>query len=780
MPHNSNPMNPDKLRDPAPIGLPTLDSPDKVPHKYSHRRYGPHKTPPKFRKPIGTDEHSGKSPKNILTVQQACQSSQKDRLSYLMGFNQMTEPVVIGTVSLPHPDQTWPRYWIRNLHTVEGKPIILPVESNRRSLSVPITSPAQPKLTSGSTVQLEINVVPNNSPEIRRNNKPFSLEPVGEAEVVLPLTHEAKDENGRILIRESIRKSIQNDLDHEFAQQRQEQEKAIYAEIAKCKKESERLSQLIDAAESANSEWKKAEERLAHTIQAISSAQLEYTDIVKHKEILMSAYKHLLDFVKERSDLLLSLDLITPEQQSTLCGTDSEHKMDEAHHSWIDDLHTDYSKLVSSIHAYLLSTGIIYPRWLVANFLTLLRTNDLIILSGLSGSGKTQIVRSFANALGGKAHIMPVKPNWTGAEDLLGFFNPLQRSYVRTPFLEALLEAQKDPHRLHLICLDEMNLARAEYYFADFLSAQEDRKQPAMIPLNSEHEANKIQSEVRMLLAALHGDELLKGSAERAIGGFDLIFNDPNVMARIREMFGENAAESLPAFHGRVRKALSTVLDIPTKITVPDNVRFIGAINVDQTTYGLSPKILDRAHVLRFENPLNYSVSEIENNVSQHMEDVPNQRPAPIYMPPDAFYPQRDDYPKFDASHPAAKLLIKWQKEYLTPLGMDVAYRTIRQAQLYWDLLKEVFPADNHEAVAKNLLVLQKILPKFTVDGKVKAKFGDSQTLKDRFDIAGTMESALGKEEATSPSNIHPNAAEEIHRIRMAAEANDKIFNYWA
>ena len=301
-----------------------------------------------------------------------------------------------------------------------------------------------------------------------------------------------------------------------------------------------------------------------------------------------------------------------------------------------------------------------------------------------------------------------------------------------------------------------------------------------MIPLYSEHEANHIQSEVRMLLAALHGDELLKGSAERAIGGFDLIFNDPNVMARIREMFGENAAESLPAFHGRVRKALSTVLDIPTKITVPDNVRFIGAINVDQTTYGLSPKILDRAHVLRFENPLNYSVSEIENNVSQHMEDVPNQRPAPIYMPPDAFYPQRDDYPKFDASHPAAKLLIKWQKEYLTPLGMDVAYRTIRQAQLYWDLLKEVFPADNHEAVAKNLLVLQKILPKFTVDGKVKAKFGESQTLKDRFDIAGTMESALGKEEATSPSNIHPNAAEEIHRIRMAAEANDKIFNYWA
>ena len=80
------------------------------------------------------------------------------------------------------------------------------------------------------------------------------------------------------------------------------------------------------------------------------------------------------------------------------------------------------------------------------------------------------LVKSFADAIGGKAFIIPVKPNWTSAEDLLGYYNPLEKKYLATPFLEALLEAQNNPTIPYFICLDEMNLARIEYYFADFLS----------------------------------------------------------------------------------------------------------------------------------------------------------------------------------------------------------------------------------------------------------------------------------------------------------------------
>jgi hypothetical protein len=111
---------------------------------------------------------------------------------------------------------------------------------------------------------------------------------------------------------------------------------------------------------------------------------------------------------------------------------------------------------------------------------------------------------------------------------------------------------------------------------------------------------------------------------------------------------------------------------------------------------------------------------------------------------------------------------------------MDVAYRTIRQAQLYWDLLVEVGEGDKikNEAVAKNLIVLQKVLPKFTIDGKVKAKFSKDNTLKERWEIVRDMEQSL--RETAEIANMHPNMQEELHRVRMAAEANDKIFNYWA
>src|SRR3546814_5824879 len=111
-------------------------------------------------------------------------------------------------------------------------------------------------------------------------------------------------------------------------------------------------------------------------------------------------------------------------------------------------------------------------------FLALLRTRDLVVLAGDSGSGKTSLVRAAAKAICGTCTIIPVKPNWTGPEDLLGYFNPIERSYQATPFLLALQAASRDPHVPHFICLDEMNLARVEHYFADFLSLLERSEEP--------------------------------------------------------------------------------------------------------------------------------------------------------------------------------------------------------------------------------------------------------------------------------------------------------------
>jgi hypothetical protein len=259
----------------------------------------------------------------------------------------------------------------------------------------------------------------------------------------------------------------------------------------------------------------------------------------------MAAYQEMSDFARDRASILQTLDLISEEQFSKLTGGRLEPPSDEDHLSWEVDLGKQYGKAVSSIHAFLLSQGMIYPRWLIGDFLTLLRMNDLIILSGLSGAGKTQIVRSFAQAMGGVAHIIPVKPNWTGAEDLLGFFNPLQKSYVRTPFLRPYWQ-QVTTQIGCTSCLDEMNLARAEYYFADFLSAQEiATSQPKF--RSTREEASHIQAEVRLLLAAPAVSNQTNDKAERRFSIEDLI-QRPEFMERLRSMFGENAGESFLSF----------------------------------------------------------------------------------------------------------------------------------------------------------------------------------------------------------------------------------------
>ncbi|AUI68547.1 winged helix-turn-helix domain-containing protein [Beggiatoa leptomitoformis] len=120
-----------------------------------------------------------------------------------------------------------------------------------------------------------------------------------------------------------------------------------------------------------------------------------------------------------------------------------------------------------------------------------LQLRGFVILSGLSGTGKTWLAESYSEAIQAKTLLVPVAPNWTSNEDLLGYLNPLANKYQDTPFSQFLREAGNaytqygefaPPY--HLI-LDEMNLARIEYYFARFLSALEIRARQgnAMIEL---------------------------------------------------------------------------------------------------------------------------------------------------------------------------------------------------------------------------------------------------------------------------------------------------------
>ncbi len=111
-------------------------------------------------------------------------------------------------------------------------------------------------------------------------------------------------------------------------------------------------------------------------------------------------------------------------------------------------------------------------------------TRGFVILSGVSGTGKTWLASAYADAVGANVKLVAVDPSWSSNEDLLGYLSPLDGFYHHTPFSEFVQDAATEwnnasasgrtPREYHVI-LDEMNLARVEHYFSRFLSAMEVR-----------------------------------------------------------------------------------------------------------------------------------------------------------------------------------------------------------------------------------------------------------------------------------------------------------------
>jgi MoxR-like ATPase len=153
---------------------------------------------------------------------------------------------------------------------------------------------------------------------------------------------------------------------------------------------------------------------------------------------------------------------------------------------------TDLAAIVESIRAQ----GIQVEDRTIRRYHLSLKVRGFVILSGISGTGKTWLTEAYARAVGAEYRLVAVAPNWNTNEDLLGYYNPLDDRYHDTDFslfLRAAAAEYQDaraegraPKPFHLT-LDEMNLARVEYYFAKFLSAMETRERgrPASIELGN-------------------------------------------------------------------------------------------------------------------------------------------------------------------------------------------------------------------------------------------------------------------------------------------------------
>lgn len=175
-----------------------------------------------------------------------------------------------------------------------------------------------------------------------------------------------------------------------------------------------------------------------------------------------------------------------------------------------------------------------FSKKLITRFTTSLLTKPFVILTGLSGSGKTKLAQAFAMWLCGSEKqykIVPVGADWTNSEPLLGFPNALEPgAYVKpdSGVLDLIIRATNDETNPYFLILDEMNLSHVERYFADFLSTMES------------------------------DEEILLHAGAEDWG------------------------------------------DVPDKIKLPKNLFIVGTVNIDETTYMFSPKVLDRASVIEF------------------------------------------------------------------------------------------------------------------------------------------------------------------------------------
>ncbi len=141
---------------------------------------------------------------------------------------------------------------------------------------------------------------------------------------------------------------------------------------------------------------------------------------------------------------------------------------------------TDAGKVIEHIHNYITSKGFVFEEDFIKNFYLSLKTKPFVILAGISGTGKSKLGELFAEAIGANSdndryRLIPVRPDWNDSTDLIGYQN-LKGEFIKGQITDVILKAMEDPDRPYFVCLDEMNLARVEYYFSDFLSIIESRR----------------------------------------------------------------------------------------------------------------------------------------------------------------------------------------------------------------------------------------------------------------------------------------------------------------
>lgn len=192
----------------------------------------------------------------------------------------------------------------------------------------------------------------------------------------------------------------------------------------------------------------------------------------------------------------------------------------------VKEVSVSIREAISRIKEFVASKGFCYPDTLIENFYLSLKSKPFVILAGTSGTGKTRLVKLFAESIGAEYKLVSVRPDWSDGSDLFGHFD-LNGNFIDGPVCECFDTAAENPQKPIFLCLDEMNLARVEYYLSDFLSVIESREKQE------------------------DGSIVTSGIAQYETG-------------------------------------------------LPDNLYIVGTVNMDETTFPFSRKVLDRANTIEF------------------------------------------------------------------------------------------------------------------------------------------------------------------------------------
>ncbi|MDW9362499.1 AAA domain-containing protein [Sinorhizobium meliloti] len=529
--------------------------------------------------------------------------------------------------------------------------------------------------------------------------------------------------------------------------------------------QAEQCAALAEERAWIETELAEGNDTLARVRAELRDKQELLDNLLQRNQLMEERFRHLSDLLAQKGERLRALGLVDEVDLEALLPPANKAPVPEGR-GFEEVLEGNFARIAPFLQAHLWRDGMLFSQAQLRDFLALARTHDLVVLAGDSGAGKTSLVRAVASAIGARCTVIPVKPNWTGPEDLLGYYNPIERRYHPTPFLQALQAAEREPRVLHFICLDEMNLARVEHYFADFLSLLEARTEPPLIPLYTSDEERHTVMENGLFLA-LEAEARQRAGLSENTTLEDLLKNE-TANRILHQLGGFKDAESVLIHHGRLRRALAASMHTPTELRFPVNLRIFGAINVDETTHYLSPKVLDRVHVLRFRNPVLIDWEALEAEIESF---DPDEFSKPLCLAPEDFGP-RADYPGFDRTNPAAGFLTTLARDHLDPLGIEFGLRAIRQSLGY---LRAADIAGIDATTALNNVILHKVLPKLTLD---LARTGsDGRNRRDGLIGLRDYLDAQFDRKALAP-NVEDCVA-MLDRLIAAAQGNNGIANYW-